>query len=213
MTFGELKTRLARYLGLQALSDDPNAASWGPDALNQAQLEIARELSFPRKIASITTGSSNPITFATDAQSGGLLVVYNKDAKEIIPFFDKTQGMAEYANLLDKRGYPRVALYDPALPNELEIYPLPVVATNIDVYYAALPPDMVNDTDVPWSGNFPEHHDVIALRAAMLILESDFADTTRIGWIRNRYNVELSRLMATIESAPVKYPSIFRWGY
>jgi len=141
------------------------------------------------------------------------MLVFDKDNQHQLTIYDKATGSSKYANLTNLRGRPSIALYDPSTPGQVDVYPFPVATTTLSFYYSVVPADMVNDTDVPWNGAFPEHHDVIALRAAMLLLEADFADTSKVGWMRNRYNVELGRLMASVESAPVVYPETFDWRY
>ncbi len=198
MTYAELQNRLARYLGLQALADDPRFNAWGPDAINDALLEIAQELQIPRRVETVASAAET-VTPTVAPQTWGILAAYNET--DGIPLT-----VISYARTaLIGSAFPRYLLYDPSLPS-MTLAPAPLVPSiSVRLYYAVTPSTLVAPTDEPFNGAYSEFHHVIALRAAMLMLEGDSGDEKTTEWLTARYRYELQRWRrAAIEGKGVR---------
>ncbi len=192
MTYTELQTRLARYLGNASLADDPTYSSWAGDAINQAHLELARELKLPRgyNTLNVVTGT---VTIPDTLQTDGLLYVTDATNANPLPILYPEK----IASKLPDRGslsagVPKVVEYDPFNPAQFKLWPAPAAATDLDIIYAKAPATLSASTDTPWENQLPEFHDLIALLAALLTFEGDWADTERVVWVKRRYDEQLS---------------------
>ena len=193
MTYAELQTRLARYLGNASLADDPTYNTWAGDAINQAHLELARGLRLPRGYStlSVTTGT---VTIPDTLQTDGLLYVSDATNANPLPILYPEKIASKMPDRTSlPAGIPKVVEYDPFNPSQFKLWPPPAATTTLDVIYAKNPATLSASTDTPWDNQLPEFHDVIALRAALLVFEGDWPDTERIAWVRNRYEEQFTQ--------------------
>lgn len=196
MTLAQLQSHLARLIGLQAPGDDPNVAAWMTDALNQAQLEIATDLQIPRSITTIPAVSGSfPVPGGT--QSWGILAARDLTNNNPLAIVDPARRLAELGPLTT--GVPSYLEYDPSA-GTLVPYPVPTAPIDIELVYAVIPTDMVNPTDQPWNGAYPDYHFLVAMKAALLIHESDWADPNRIQWVMTRFSLQLRKFAKRINA-------------
>jgi hypothetical protein len=186
MTLGQLRTRLAQYLGLDTTSSDGLVAYWDTNLLNKAADDIGAEYRLPRKtvIFSKADLQAGPVNLPTDfrdvihviAPPTVLLSVldedlYLPDPNGKLPIEAWGDGMA----VIVRSGPPKtlsLVKHDWVDPPEGGI---------LVRYWASYAP-MVNDTDTPWGGALDRFHPVIAARAAVAaqgMEMSDQADSVR----------------------------------
>ena len=191
MTFAELQNRLARYLGLQALTDDPRFSAWGPDALNDAHLEIAQELQIPR-VREQVTSTVDVVIPTRQVQTWGMLTAYNLSYSMPLAIISP----ARARDLLPVEA--RYLIYEPSYPN-LSLHTTPAGDLDVELYYAYVPEPMANPGDQPFEGYFTEFHGIVALGAAKTLLEADNGDPKLVEWLTGRYYAELERFRRAIE--------------
>jgi len=197
MNLGQLQTQLARLIGLDSTDNDPNVAAWATDALNQAQHEIAVDLQIPRSSV-LLPSVSGPVSLPSNVQSWGVLAVFDATNHNPLAIIDEAKGYAEGAPTAIT-GTPTIAVYSHSA-NTLTPHPIPSSPIDLYVHYAFIPPDMTSSTDEPWAGQYRDHHYIVALKAALLIHESDWADPKRVEWVMSRYSLRLQRLRQRIEA-------------
>lgn len=194
MTLAQLQTQLARLIGLQNIGNDPNVAAWTTDALNQAQLEIATDLQIPRVRFTLGPGV-NPFVLPSGIQSWGVIAVRDITNDNPLAIVDPARRLAE--SNPSSTGIPVFAEYD---FNQLNLYPVPTAPVQIEVVAAVIPADMTLPTDQPWNGQYPDYHGLIAMKAALLIHESDWDDPQRIQWVMGRYAARLRQFVKRINA-------------
>jgi len=194
MTLAQLQGQLARLIGLQNVSNDPNVAAWVTDALNQAQLEIAVDLQIPRTRFTLGPGV-NPFVLPPGIQSWGVLAVRDITNDNPLAIIDPSRRLAE--SNPTATGVPIFAEYG---FNQLNLYPAPTTPVQIEVVAAVIPADMVLATDQPWNGQYPDYHGLIAMKAALLIHESDWSDPKRTQWVMGRYAARLNQFVKRINA-------------
>lgn len=191
MTYADLQQRLALYLGLGSLADDPNVAAWGPIALNDAQRELSSIFKIPRTTEAFST---NPAFTTFPAQYDGILQASETNIGRPLAVLTSSKAISRFPNFPTASDvYPAAVVQDEINHSQLTFYPNPTSPFSVSVLYAYVAPDMVNPTDVPWGGAYAEWHDTIALRAALQIFEADWADKERIGWVKKRHDERLSQ--------------------
>ena len=192
MTFAQLQALLARYLGLQALADDPVFNAWGPDALNDAHLQIARELQIPRRVDTYVS-TPDEIIIPPDIQTWGILTAYNDtDGVPMTVISPARSGMVTGT-------IPRFIVYDPSILN-VRLLPQPTTPINVTTYVAIVPLQLVNDTNEPFNGRYAEFHHVVALKAALDILDGDIGgDDQRVQWLMSRYLDSMRRFERAVD--------------
>jgi len=168
MTLGELRSELARYLGLDSTTSDGLVAFWDTQLLNDAMRQIEVELNLPRLsiVVDKATLEADPEVSLPDASSV-LQIVAAPD--RIIPI------LAEEDWAPSSEDRPLVAYYDYGaickdgdpvkvlfLKGESWEWP-----ESVRIVYQGKHVPLVNETDQPWGGRYARYHGLIAMRAAM----------------------------------------------
>lgn len=195
MNLTQLQARLARYLGLANVTDDPDVAAWTAIALNDAQLSIATELQIPRDVRTVTI-PPGPYSLGPGVQSWGLLAAADTTNGNPLGVVSTARRVAEFPSL-PPASVPRIVAYEPST-NTIELLPPPIAPVTVVLYLALIPADMVNPTDEPWNGQYADWHDLVAMRAALLVQEADWADPNRVAWVKKRYDEKLASFMRRI---------------
>jgi len=189
MTLAQLQSRLARFLGLQNIGDDPAYLTWSTDALNDAQIEVAAELQVPRRLTTIVA-SSGPFPAPSDIQTWGIIAATDTTNGNPLAIVDPQTRLAKYPS--NTIGTPELIEYY-QVSNTLQLYPAPPAPVNVEIYYARIPTPMVAPTDEPFDGMYREYHIIVALKAALLVHEADWGDPSRVQWVYQRYEIEKRR--------------------
>lgn len=197
MTLADLQSRLARLVGTSAITDDPVFSSWSVDVLNDSMDKIATALQIPRNRISIP-GVTASFAVPADMQTWGLLAVTDTTNGNPLAIVDAARGMARYAPP-PIASIPAAAVYEPSNPN-VDILPNAAAPISVDVLYAVYPDQLVNPTDEPFNGTYREYHYIVALGAALLVHEGDWADIQRVDWVRKRYEQELEEFTRRVNA-------------
>lgn len=152
--------------------------------LNVAQEDVSRALRAPSKITLVkNVASLSGFDWPTDAREDGVRKVYAltldsadevTDSREI-PIYDYETASAYEPNWTVEAasGAPRFIVFDPQME---VVTPTPVpnpAADNLQsfrIHYIVRPGKMVELTDTPFNGQLESFHDVLAYRAAWLML-------------------------------------------
>lgn len=224
MTLQELRNAAAHWAGYVGANEDPQFIAVVNVLLESSQLAYGRKWFLPRthEETPITAGTAT-YTLANTPYANGVLSV-SIDGQRV-PVVDNYR----LDNLYPDRdatatGDVRFVEFDHTTgPNTIRFWPAPSSAINrLRVYYAFVPQRMEASTDEPWNGQYPEYHEIIALRAALHYVEKrlgeDSAEKARDenpygplnapNWLRRRlaemeanYDVRLSRLATAIPTA------------
>ncbi len=196
MTLADLKLRLARLLGLENVSDDPVFSAWSSAALNDAMGKLSAQLQIPRKtytLSSVVDSATAP----SDMQTWGLLAANDMTNGTSLAIIDPARRMSRFPEAVTAP--PTAVEYDVA-NNRLTLWPKPPSKIDLLILYAAVPQQMVADTDVPFNGQYDEFHYIIAFGAALLVHEGDWGDPQRVDWVRKRYIEELAEFVARVNT-------------
>lgn len=223
MTLQELRNEAAHWAGFVGSNEDPQFAAAIWMLLKDAHTYYGRKWLIPRRREQFAVASGTAsITLASRPYSRGVLTV-SIDGRRV-PVLDPYRLDSEYGNRdLADTGKVRFAEHDPyAAPNIIRFWPIPSSDVQVAVFYGYLPPDLQRGDDEAWDGQFPEYHNIIALRAALQYVEKrlgeDSAEKLRDenpygpinapNWLKGKlremeaeYNVQLSRLVSRIPTA------------
>lgn len=129
------------------------------DLVNEGQRDIAREFRIPRTAIDLTT----PITLADVSI---LAVAHKRDNRYYpIPVSNDHDSIYNDPLRLQEGSTPRYAFYSGG-----DLSFIPDVAGVYRVEYASLPPDLDDDADEPFNGNYAPYHAVLPHYAASRLL-------------------------------------------
>jgi len=224
MTLHELRNAAAHWAGFVGANEDPQFLAVVGRLLESTQLHYGRKWFLPRTHweTSVAAGTTT-VNLPNAPYSNGVLSV-SIDGKRI-PVVDNYRLDNEYPDRdPTETGRVRFVEFDHTTgPTALRLWPAPDSAiSRLRVYYAYRPAAMQSGNDEPWDGQFPDYHEIIALRAALQYVEKrlgeDSAEKLRDenpygplnapNWLRRRlaemeaeYNAQLSRLASSIPTA------------
>lgn len=174
MTLGDLRKRLAFYLGLEVSSSDGLVGLYDKEVLNSSARLISTLLRIPRKTVEIRLDQLPNSTYTiSDPQP------------EVIQMVDAWGGvvpLVEDADLVPPDDTKPFSTWRPApifaiqRGSDLRFYVSPNFYffdnefKRVKVQYYYLPPTMSAETDAPWDGQYPRFHEMIAAHAAMQAL-------------------------------------------
>lgn len=189
-------------MGLKNITDDDVFNAWAVDALNDAMINIAVELQIPRVITTVSSVTTQ-FTLPSNMQTWGLLAVSDTTNGNPLAVVDLARRIAVAPTTAT--GTPRFVAYDPSR-SYAEISPPSATDINLEILYAAVPTQMSVDTDTPFDGLYSEFHHVVAMGAALLAHEGDWADPQRIDWVRKRYVSEMEAFRQRINANSLSRP-------
>lgn len=195
-------------------------------AINQAQQEVAKEIvheyeDYFEKIADLNPnldGSGNPIPFTGGTVPGTDLYtlpsdflkfkrIERSDTGELIPAYDLNEKAAKVTVTSSYNGYTPIGYY--VTGNSVGFTPVPTSIIPIRMYYVYRPVDLsdinLGTTDI--SVLPAEHHDIMAVRAAIDMFMKDESDTKAL---EDRYNQMLDALRRTLRQRQVQDPKRVR---
>lgn len=224
MTLGQLRRELARHLGLDTTTSDGLVAFWDRDLLNEAASLLSLELNIPRATL-VANGSDytgqDEMTITLPDGAKVLSVYATPDI--LVPVLESN----EVAYTTDKLPFPArngyvavsgtnaITLLKPKWKEWPDM---------VKVNYSYPSPEMVNETDEPWDGQYAPYHRLIALRAAMealLRLDPGEPETNvRYAGVQKTYESlkerfveqELSQSITLNNAVLLLYPRTRRWA-
>ena len=167
MTLHELRLRAAQLSGLSGPTADPEFAAVIDALLNSNMQRYAKLGRIPRMNEDQVAALAMSL-MRTPQVPDGLFSVVDLTNKRRIPVYD----VYTADNLWPDRntaspGKPRMAVWNRYVdPGVLQVFPAPSEPTQLRIFYAYVPPDMVRDDDEPWHGQLLQFHDLIAFGAA-----------------------------------------------
>ena len=223
MTLQELRSEAAHWAGFVGSNEDPQFAAVIGMLLKDAHLYYGRKWLVPRRREqfAIASGTAS-VTLASRPYTRGVLTV-SIDGRRV-PVLDPYRLDSEYGdrNPADT-GDVRFVEHDfYAAPTLLRFWPIPSKDIDVVAFYGYIPPELRRGDDEAWDGQFPEYHNLIALRAALQYVEKrlgeDSAEKLRDenpygplnapNWLKRKllemeaeYDVQLARLVSRIPTA------------
>lgn len=184
MTLQELREMTANLSGISTSGASGELVANIDNLLNIAQRSLGHDLLVPRRDENFTGVSTPTITLTDRPYTNGIIDIVNLTSKERMEWYSPVEAdiaMPDRANV--SQGNPKIVEQKPESPGVLYLWPNPSAPVDIVVRYAYVPQPMVAMTDEPWSGQFPEFHDLLALHAARYfaqkITASDALENTR----------------------------------
>lgn len=219
MTLQELRELTAHWAGFTAANADPGFIAIVNQLLNSANVRYSAKFYLPRRTEVFTGVSTPTITLTSQPLSNGLFSVIDRTNKRRLPIYNTYEADNHWPDRFSSSpGKPAMVEWEPSNPTQLNIWPQPSSPTDIAVFYAYVPPQMLQGTDQPWDGQYPEFHDVLAIAAALDYVEKrlgeDSAEKLRDenpygplnapNWLRKKLlQREMEVLDATVRIAPV----------
>lgn len=176
MTLAQIRTEVARYLGVVDITLDGYYNSNYLAAVNRAQNQTGIDLHVPIKVGVVSTVGPT-VVLPSDARSDMVLSVL---AENMTSFGSRQLSVVEIDEAYRLEGtlnqpagtpVPKLAIFGQG--SFLTIFPSQPVTTTYNIVYVAVPTDLAADTDNAWGGTYPSYHYLIAIKAAMLLLVSD----------------------------------------
>lgn len=172
MTFAGLRRELSRYLGVVDVAVDNYYAINHVHALNRGQDVVGMDLHIPNTITSVAT-VANETAWPATIRRGGLLSVTAEGAFGRRDVSVVNQDEAErLRGLFPSAGPPRMAV---PLPTVIRFVPVTGASITYTISGVATNAAMAIDTDTPWGGLHLDHAPLIALYAALYLLQQDGA--------------------------------------
>lgn len=178
MNLQELRELAAHYAGLTSSTAAGDFNSIITPLLNAAQVRHGRRLRVPRQYVTLTGVTTATVTLPiTPYASNGLISVFDLTNKNRLPIYRPYEADNEWPDRASAPpGVPSMVEWDQTNPATLTIYPTPSTPVDLRVFIAYDPPQMQVAADQPWSGQFPEHHELIAVSAALEYVEKRIGD-------------------------------------
>lgn len=167
MTLGQLRRELAQHLGLDTTTSDGLVSYWDRELLNNAARLLSIELEIPRgAVVANGTDYTGLDTMVIPVPSGAKVMSVYATPDILVPMYEAN----ELAYTTDKLPYTAKAGHIAVVGSNNVTLLKPKWAEWPDIVkvnYSYLAPDMVNESDQPWDGQYAPYHSLIALRAAM----------------------------------------------
>lgn len=223
MTLGELRRELAKQLGLDTVTSDGLVSYWDKELLNSAARDLSKELKIPRGTV-VANGSdyTGLDTMVISLPSGAKVMSVYATPDILVPLYD----VNEVAYTTDKLPYTAKSGHIAIVGSDEVTILKPEWAEWPDIVkvnYFYLAPDMVNDSDQPWDGQYAPYHNLIALKAAIEALPrfdpGERETAIRLAEIKEEYKSqkeefvegELTPTITLNNGFFVMYPRVRRW--
>ena len=181
MKYEELKLDLARLLSLPALEHDPFVMAQADRAIGLAHNDVALALRTPARTIQVTPSSTGVATWPTEAFAGrdGVQYAYvktNNRTRNLL-VLTEIEAYNRFPNWESLQGESKFIIIDPSNSSAgIRFVPYAsATGTTYHIRYVKIPSVLDSPNDIPLDGELPQYHPLISLRAAILMLEYDYA--------------------------------------
>jgi hypothetical protein len=184
MTLKEIRERMMRAAGIEAVAEDKFFMLYWLDIINEAQEHVSRETKAPTRYVYINNFSGSTLPYPGDMWEDGLLAVkwnYRNSPVllEITNIRNLERKTPNWTSTDFTAAQPYAILYDPPEAKlQLKLIPTPTQPGDYALYYHARPLPMLYDSHEPLSvmdddgvtrlSTMANAHEMVAIRAAYL---------------------------------------------
>lgn len=168
MTLWELVDRVGTAVGESDTPSDGLVAQ----LLNSAMERESIELQIPQK--TVTLSVTGEFSLPSDARQNGVMEIRREEDDTLYPILNVVEANRRFPDWRDLTdGSTVFILYDPKMIGG-DVKPVPTPAAGTPetylMIYLVKPSPMVNKTDVPWEGRFPDYDEMLSFKVATDIL-------------------------------------------
>ena len=165
MTLNELRSHAATLAGLPSVNADPFFANAVDGWLNDAQVRYGKRYGIP--VARFEGNvAANPLVLNPPPMDMGVFSVLDIDAGKRLRVLDEYEADSLMPDRGSDTGRPAIVEMRRTDGNRLYFWPAPDASYAYRIIYTAMPQRMERGNDEPWNGQYPEFHDLIALKVA-----------------------------------------------